>query len=260
MKNTVSNEAVFFFFLWSIDILALSCQGIMIATISMRAFEMKNFMLVMLGSSLAIPLHAAVIIPVGAEPVVVMEQSIEEPHKTTEHYSYAKGEVFNRWVFNPWMKMEVTPEGQKATINDVAKTSGYLSAELNASTEQMAPGKTYSLLSEISIACPEKTTQNTQDDRLCVEEYVVRCYGYVAGEWTMKVNERRKLAQIPDDGLFKVSDVELDRERCDSYVNIIFKSNVFAKADHHLFKSLKLRFEEKPVTITKAKVKNKKAM
>lgn len=191
------------------------------------------------------PLSAAIDhIPIGATMRSFKETAIEEPYKETDQYIYSKGLIYNRWIHSPWLKLEATSAGQKLSFNKKQKKTGYISAEISSPTTKLALNQDYILKAELAYECP--TTQEGSDRAGCINEYVVRCYGYVDGVWSKTFEESRRQKGQGARGTFQATNIKINRKKCSRSVRLSIKSHLNLEAKHFLFKDMKLAFIPKP--------------
>ena len=179
-------------------------------------------------------------IPIGTGLRTVKEESIKAPYKETENYTYAKGVVFNRWVYNPWVKVQDDSNGQLASLQGEEKETGYVSAEISASTHNLDSAKTYTLKAQVSFDCEKNPAVSLSET--CINEFVVRCYGFVNGSWTRTLDETRIQKVSDTSGVFEITDIPVTREQCAESIHMTLKSHINKGVKGYLFKNLKVGF------------------
>ena len=180
--------------------------------------------------------------PIGTGLLSIKEKGIQAPYKETENYNYAKGIVYNRWVYSPWLRVSKVENGQKAASEDLTKDSSYLSAEITASTSNLEPHKTYTLQAEALFDCPLSSGEGEKETG-CVSAFVVRCYGYVNSVWTRILDETRdNIVSGSGEKSVLASGVLVTKEKCPDDIGVTFKTRLKKNAQHFLFKELKVGF------------------
>ena len=182
-------------------------------------------------------------IPVGGGFKTIKENSILKPYKTTESYVYAKGAIFERWVFNPWVKLDKTENGVSVALLPSEQDQGYVSLEATASVASLEDDKKYTVEAEIAYDCKTPAVRKGELPLNCRQEYVVRCYGYQNGNWSAIIDKNVRLEESKSPGIFKVSGIEIDKERCASGVSLVLKGHLDKGVEQFVFKEMKLGFQ-----------------
>lgn len=172
----------------------------------------------------------------------IKESGIAEPYKETETYKYAKGEVFDRWVFNPWVELGTDDLGPKASLRGDAEL-GFVSSEIRLPTDHLARKQDFYLVSEWDVACGDQLGGGFQDnDSGCVMEVVVRCYGYKEDQWQKTFDESRMVAATSP---ILVEDILFNREQCADEIYLSLKTHLRVKSVAMQLKGLKVGVRKK---------------
>ena len=181
-------------------------------------------------------------IPIGSMKAI-RETGVQVPYKETATYNYSKGNVFDRWVYNPWVKLSTDQVGQKAIFSSTSHDRGYLSLEAVADTSHLQSGQAYSISAEIDYSCA-LAKESEKGLPKCRQDFVVRCYGYVDGQWSILLDVKRSLGKSDPQGTFKISGIKFDRKKCNSGISLVLKGHLNTGVQNFVFKEMKVGFKK----------------
>lgn len=176
-------------------------------------------------------------VPQDGTGLTISENAVKEASKTTKAYSYADGDVFDRWVYSSWLKTDFSAGRQAITSVSKDQPIGLLSFNTSVSTKNLEAGWDYQLSLDALFECGSIEAAKQGN---CTLYYQIRCYDYVDEIW-QKTFDAVRSKSVTKDGHYAISEL-IDLVRCSQSVEISFRGNVREYGVSYAFRNLTLGF------------------